>query len=164
MDPYTSSTTLQFYRGSPYRQHGYGLMYYRGSPYRQKGHGLGSFFGNLMSRFIPFARKTLLPAAQKYVLPHATAMVKNVASDILSQNQNLGESLRQHGLAALKGVGKNIIDQSGSGLPRSNTRKRKRVQAVKKRRVKKSNSTKGKRKPRQKGKKQRIRKRTDIFG
>ena len=122
-----NSPDLMFYRGAQFRQPGYGLVYYRGYGYRQKGRGLGSFFGNLIKNLIPFAKNTLLPAAQKYVFPHAKEMVKNVGKDILTQNMSFRDSLRQHGIDALKGAGSTILNQSGSGYQGIYTRKRKRL-------------------------------------
>ena len=121
------SPDLLFYRGSQFRQPGYGLVYYRGYGYRQKGRGLGSFFGNLMRNLIPFAKNTLLPAAQKYVVPYAKEMAKNVGKDILAQKMSFRDSLRHHGVDALKGVGSTILNQSGSGYQGIYTRKRKRL-------------------------------------
>lgn len=158
---------LMYYSGSNLLQPGRGLGYYRGYRYRQKGRGLGSFFGHLFRRFLPFARNTLLPAAKKYVLPHATTMAKNVAKDVFSQNQAIGESLREHGIAALKGVGSSVLNQSGSGLQSMCTRKRKRssyfkVPKVSKRRKVSKVSNKKRRKPQSRRK--RKRQRRDIFG
>lgn len=109
--------SMMYYSGSSLRQRGYGLaMYSRYARFGQKGRGLGSWFGNVIKRVIPFAKNTILPAAKKYILPHAKEMAKNVAADVLTSDQPFRESLRQHGLAALKGVGTSILQQSGSGL------------------------------------------------
>jgi hypothetical protein len=83
------------------------LLYYRGSPYRQRGNGLGGFFGSLFRRLIPFAKQ--------YVLPHAKTALKNVAVDVLEGGRPLRESLKDHGIGALKSVGRQIVGQSGSG-------------------------------------------------
>ena len=101
-------------------------MYYQSPIYRQKGRGLGSFFSHMFTKLIPFARSTLLPAAQRYIVPHATAMLKNVASDVINQKQSFREAMKNHGLDALKNAGNSVINQSGSGRRRKRSLKRKR--------------------------------------
>jgi len=166
MNPAYQPLGLMYYSGSSLRQPGYGLAYYRGYGFRQKGRGLGSFFGHLLRRFMPFARNTLLPAAQKYVLPHAKEMAKNVMQDMISQNQPIRQSLREHGLSALKGVGSSMIAQSGSGLQVMCTQKRKRSghfklpKVTKRRKVTKA-ANKKRRKPAIR--RRRKRQRRDIF-
>ena len=156
---------MAYYQGSPYRQPGYGLMYYRGSALRQKGRGLGSFFGNLMKTFIPFAKNTLFPAAKKYILPHATEMARNVAKDVLTEGKSIRSSLRDNGLQALKGVGSAIVNQSGSGYQRKYTRKRKRSAKQKSNRVaKKRKVTKSSKKRPTPRRRRRPKSRRDIFG
>jgi len=59
----------------------------------------------MVSKLLPFARSTLFPAAKKYILPHATAMAKNVALDVINSKQSFGNALKEHGLATLKNAG-----------------------------------------------------------
>lgn len=85
-----------------------GRMYFAGVR-RMRGAGIGGIFGSI-------ARK-LLPFAQKYILPQAMDVAKNVISD-LGQGRNLRESLKENASAALKNVGKQYFNQSGSGIRR----------------------------------------------
>lgn len=101
-----------------------GLVYYKSSYKRQRGAGLGSILGSIARRLIPIAKNILWPAAKKYVLPHAAKAAKQVAGDIIS-GRNVKESIKDHGKEALKGIGEQIINQSGSG------RKRRRIKAKK---------------------------------
>lgn len=97
--------------------HDDGLTFYRSNYRRQRGAGLGSIFGSLARRLIPFAKNFLLPAAQKYILPHATEAAKSIADDIFS-GKNVKQSLKEHGKTAIKGIGNQLLSQSGSGRKR----------------------------------------------
>lgn len=107
-----------------------GLLVYRPNVRRQHGHGLGAFFGRLASRLIPFAKE--------FILPHATKAAKNLAGDLL-EGRNFKQSLKSNAVGVLKGVGNQLINQSGSGLRRGKKRKQttKPKKSVKRRRVSK---------------------------
>lgn len=113
-----------------------GLVYYKSSYKRQRGGGLGSILGTIARRLIPIARNILWPAAKKYVLPHAATAAKQVASDVLS-GRNVKESIKDHGKQALKGIGEQIINQSGSGRKRRRIKLKKRKLPQVKRKTKK---------------------------
>ncbi len=102
-----------------------GLVYYKSSYKRQRGAGLGSILGSLARRLIPIAKNILWPAAKKYVLPHAASAAKQFAGDVLS-GRNVKESIKDHGKQALKGIGEQIINQSGSGRKRRSIKAKKR--------------------------------------
>jgi len=122
-------------------QFGAGLAYYRPSILRQRGSGLGGIFGSVFRRLIPFARDILLPAAKKYVLPHAEEAIGNIAGDLINGRSNIKDSLKANGITALKKIGKSVLDQSGSGRPKK--RKRSTNKSCK---TKKSKTTNSKRK------------------
>jgi len=82
---------------------------------RQRGHGIGGIFQNL-SRF-------LKPLFQKYVLPHAARAVRNAAVDIVDNNKPWRGVVQEQGISALKGIGHDILNQSGSGRGRKRKRK-----------------------------------------
>jgi len=113
-----------------------GLVYYKSSYRRQRGAGLGSILGSIARRLIPIAQNILWPAAKKYVLPHAATAAKQVASDVLS-GRNVKESIKDHGKQALKGIGEQIVNQSGSGRKRRRIKVRKRKLSQVKRKSKK---------------------------
>ena len=137
-----------------------GLQFYKSHFYRQKGKGIGSFFGNLFSRLLPFAKNVLLPAAKKHIMPHAAKMARDVATDVLINDQPLRGSLKSHGIDALKNAGSSMLSQSGSGIRRIKTRKRKRSKLSTTNRKKKGRFVRStSKKPNKK-----RRKRTDIFG
>lgn len=102
-----------------------GLTYYKSSYRRQRGAGLGGILGTIARRLIPIAKNILWPAAKKYVLPHATDAARQVAGDIIS-GRNVKESVKEHGIHALKGIGGRIISQSGSGRRRRSIKPKKR--------------------------------------
>lgn len=122
-----------------------GLLVYRPNIRRQHGYGLGAFLGGMFRRLIPFVKSV--------VLPHAYDGVKNVAKDVF-KGKDFKESLKSNAIGVLKGVGQEVLNQTGSGHKRG--RKRKAVplkhKATKKRRTvkkavkKKSKKTKSKRK------------------
>ena len=123
-----------------------GLLYYKSDYRRQRGAGLGSIFGAIAKRLIPFAKNFLWPATQKYVLPRAQEAIKGVTEDIFA-GKNVAQSLKDHGKEAIKGIGSDVLNQSGSGRQRKRTRsrvvaKRKRISVSKKRAPKKKKSTK----------------------
>lgn len=116
-----------------------GLVFYKSSYKRQRGAGLGSILGSLARHLIPLAKNILWPATKKYVLPHAASAAKQVASDVLS-GRNVKESIKDHGKQALKGIGEQIINQSGSGRKRRRIKSRKRKLPQVKRKFKKIKS------------------------
>ena len=91
-------------------QKGGSLLAYKSSFTRQKGHGIGGIFGAIASRLIPIVQK-LLP----HVLPHAKTAVTNIANDVLTGRHSLKDSMKANAKEALKGVGRSLINQSGSG-------------------------------------------------
>jgi len=126
---------------------------------RQRGHGIGGIFQNL-SRF-------LKPLLEKYVLPHAARAVRNAAVDIVDNNRSWKEVVKEQGVQALKGVGKDILDQSGSG--RGRKRKKYNYQKIivtkKRKTIKKKNKSrkKTKKKSKQVIKTKRVKKFKSIF-
>lgn len=86
-----------------------GLLVYRPSMRRQHGHGLGAFFGRMFRALIPIAKNVLLP--------HAANAVKNVASDFL-EGKDVKQSIKSNAVGVLKGVGNDIINQTGNGRRR----------------------------------------------
>jgi len=91
-------------------QHGSGmdgLRFYKTNVYRMRGNGLGGFFAKIARKLIPFATK--------HLLPHAMTMGRNVLSDVV-EGGNVRDSLRSHGIQALKEVGRSVVSQSGSGM------------------------------------------------
>lgn len=110
------------------------LPFYSSSYKRQRGGGLGSLFGALAKRLIPFAKNILWPAAKKYVLPHATSAALALTDDIL-EGKNVGSSIKERGVEAIKGATQQYREQSGSGrqrrsISRKRAPKRKAVQAL----------------------------------
>lgn len=106
------------------------LPYYASSVRNQRGAGIGGIFGAIGRRLLPLIRNVLLPAAKKHVLPAAKAAFKNVANDVLSGEQSLGNSFKKHSIAALKQAGNSLVNQSGSGI-RKRRRKRSTKRAIK---------------------------------
>ncbi len=133
------NTLMRLYNPQVGSGHDDGLTFYRSNYRRQRGAGLGSIFGSIARRLIPFARNFLLPAAKKYVLPHATEAVKNIADDIFS-GKNVKQSLKEHGKTAIKGIGSNILSQSGSGRKRKRSTSNHRSQSGSGRKRKRSTS------------------------
>jgi hypothetical protein len=86
------------------------------------GAGLGGIFGAIARRLIPFAKN--------YLLPHAAKAARNVTSDLLAGKSSFKESFKTHGLGALKGVGQQFLDQTGSGR-RRRKKQTKKLAAVK---------------------------------
>lgn len=91
-----------------------GLLMYRPNLHRQHGHGLGSFFGRIFQMLVPFAKNTLLP--------HAANAVKNVVTDF-AEGKDVKQSLKRNAFGVFKGVGTDVLNQSGSGKPRGKKRK-----------------------------------------
>jgi len=129
---------------------GGGLAYYRPSVLRQRGSGLGGVFGSVLRSLLPFARNFLIPAAKKYVLPHAEEAIGNIAGDIFNGRVNIRDSIKSNGVAALKKIGRGVLDQSGCGRPR------KRKHSSKNHRHKKPKISKPKKKNSRKRKHNRI--------
>jgi hypothetical protein len=94
----------------PQRGGAYGTPFFKSNIGRQRGSGIGGIFGAI--------RRTLLPLFSKYVLPHARTALRNVAIDLLDSKRPVKETLKDHGVKALKGIGQDIINQSGSGRGR----------------------------------------------
>lgn len=94
-----------------------GSVFFKAYGSRQRGHGIGGIFGAIARRLLPFLGK--------HVAPHAKSALANIASDVLGNNRNLKESLKEHGMTALKGVGNSIFGQSGSGIRRRRTTRQK---------------------------------------
>lgn len=90
-----------------------GSLYFKAYGSRQRGHGFGGIFGAIGRRLLPFLGK--------HVLPHARTAIGQIASDLIDNKRNWKDSIKQHGLDALKGVGKSIFTQSGSGVRRRRT-------------------------------------------
>jgi hypothetical protein len=88
-----------------------GSTFFRANLGRQRGSGIGGIFGAIARRLIPFATK--------YILPHAKTLLGNFASDVFDKNRNWKESLKENGINALKGVGRDVLTQSGSGFRRN---------------------------------------------
>lgn len=100
-----------FHIYSPYQRGGAigadGSIYYTPTITRQKGRGIGGIFGALARRVIPFLKK--------YVVPVAKQTLKNVAVDVLDNDKNVLDAVKQHGIKGLSTVASNVINQSGSG-------------------------------------------------
>ena len=140
-------------------QQGGSLLAYKSSFTRQKGHGIGGIFGAIASRLIPIVQK-ILP----HVLPHAKTAVKNIAMDVINGRQPLKDSLKANAKEALKGVGRSLINQSGSGrrrrrIPRKSS-KRKKTKQIKKKSRKRKRVVSFKKKP---TKHRRLIKKDSIF-
>ena len=99
---------------APTTQSGNGFDAYVSSYKRQKGYGIGGIFGTIARRLIPLFRDKILP----FVLPFAKKMGQNVAMDVIEGRQNFSDSLKTHGVEALKDMGRSAIGQSGSGKKR----------------------------------------------
>ncbi len=95
-------------------QAGYGLLpdgqvYFSGVR-RQKGAGLGGVFGAIARRLLPFAKQ--------FILPHAKTALQGLASDLTDPNTTFKESLKKHGVSALKHIGRDVLNQTGRGRRR----------------------------------------------
>jgi hypothetical protein len=75
---------------------------------RQKGSGIGGIFQKLGRYLIPFLRNV--------VLPHAKKAVRNVVVDLVDHEKAWKDSVKEQGINALKGIGSQILSQSGGGL------------------------------------------------
>ena len=82
-------------------------------------------------------------------------MLKTVALDVIDNNANVKESLKKNSIQALKAAGRDVINQSGSGVQTKRSRKRKRTKSLKYRKTKRRKIV---RKKTKKGKKRRRRK------
>lgn len=143
-----------FYKSTFDRQYGHGNLFYKSGFSRQHGHGIGGIFGAIGRRLLPFLKNIVWPSAKK--------AISRVAVDVLENNRDWKESVKEQGLEALKGIGANIMNQSGTGIRRrrrvSNNSiriKPKRRRTRKKSKVRKSvknKKSKKKRKPKQKRK------------
>jgi hypothetical protein len=126
--PYKCDENLDdFYRHLPIQRGGSfspeGRLYFAGVR-RQRGAGLGGLFGTIARRFLPFATK--------YLLPRASEILSKVSDD-MANGKKFTNSLKGHSLDALKGLGAELLNQSGKGRRRMKTRKRKRKTAKKSR-------------------------------
>jgi hypothetical protein len=99
-----------------------GQPFFQANLRRQRGNGIGGIFGSI-GRF-------LLPLVKKYILPRAATAARNVAKDVFA-GQNVGQSLRTHGLGGLQSAGREFISDLAQGnLPQSGSgRGRKRPAA-----------------------------------
>ena len=120
-------------------QQGYGAdgKIYFGGVRRQKGSGIGAIFGAIGRYLLPFFKQV----APK-VLPHAAAAAKNIFMDTLDNKQSVRAAIKEHGKTALRGIGRDLLDQSGSGRRRRRRAiktapvKRKRRKSGRRRRIK----------------------------
>jgi len=123
-------------------QVGYGILpdgrvYFSGVR-RQKGAGLGGVFGAIARRLLPFAKQ--------FILPHAKTALQGLASDLTDPNTSFKQSLKKHGVAALKDIGRDVLNQTGRGrgrVSKSSRRARYRGRKIQKKKV----NNKSKRKP-----------------
>lgn len=128
MNQYTKSSNLvDFYNFKPVQLGGSVLrdnrVFFRGVR-RQRGSGLGGIFGTFARSFIPFATK--------YIIPHAKTAIREIASDVLGNGRNFKDSVKQRGLAALKNLGRDIVNQKGSGRRKKNNKNSRRGNKLKK--------------------------------
>jgi hypothetical protein len=103
----TEDDLFRFY--DPYTQTGGELPYYRATLRRQRGSGIGGIFGAIARKVLPFLGKHILPSAGQFL--------KNTFADVVSnRGQNWQESVKEHAIKGLKGVGRSLFGlQSGSG-------------------------------------------------
>ena len=104
-----------------------GSVFFKAYGSRQRGHGIGGIFGAIGRRLLPFIGK--------YILPHAKTALERVATDVIHNKRNWKESVKEHGVNALKGVGSSIFTQSGSGVRRKRTAAQQHGCGFKKRRT-----------------------------
>ena len=108
----------------PVIQEGRGTDVYQPTYRRQRGSGLGSIFATIGRWLIPFAKK--------HILPNAIDMGKKVIDDVIVNKANLGESIKERGIEALKSTARSVMGQSGSGrLKRRRSSSSKKVQTGK---------------------------------
>ena len=116
--------TAAFYASPSYAQRG-GIPIFSGSR-RQRG---GSILGAIKNFFMP-----LLPGIRNYAVNKAKStalgLTKGIMSDVV-QGKNIGQSIRRHGIAAAKSLGKNALNDtlgiiSGSRTQANRVGKRKR--------------------------------------
>jgi hypothetical protein len=70
--------------------------FYQANLRRQRGSGIGGILGTIA--------RTVMPFLAKYVFPSAKTFVRKTAGDIFS-GRNVKETLKEHGIDALKDVG-----------------------------------------------------------
>ena len=90
-----------------------GAVFFKANRYRQRGHRIGGIFGSILRKVMPFLTKHVLPATKE--------AIKNVAVHVLDGKKGFKQSLSQHGVTALKNVGRSILSQSGSGVGKKRT-------------------------------------------
>jgi len=90
---------------------------------RQRGHGLGSVLGGFFRRFVIPLFKT----HGKTLALDALRTGMNVADDVLGSGQDLKESVKKRVPEGIKRTAQSLISQSGSGVGRRNTQKRRRT-------------------------------------
>lgn len=105
-----------------------GLLMFRPNVRRQHGYGLGAWLGRLWQRFIPFARRV--------VIPHTAQAVENIAQDIFD-GKDVKKSLKTNALGVLKEVGRDALNQTGSGSKRGNKRKKRTPNKIPSKKIKK---------------------------
>ncbi|CAG7833314.1 unnamed protein product, partial [Allacma fusca] len=77
---------------------------------RQRAAGLGALFGAMAQHLMPFARK--------YIVSNSTKALTNSAPDLLTGERNFEESLKSNSMNALKGIGRDYLNQKGKGKRR----------------------------------------------
>ena len=143
-------------------QIGEGLPVFHGV--RQRGGGLGSVIGSIA--------KYAIPLIQRYILPHAKSAALSTLADVTSGGQSIKQALKRNGVGFLRNVGGDILstaknsNQTGRGLNRGVSRKRRVSTVIKKstprKRIKKKSPNKKRTKPAKK-KQKKARSRLDIF-
>src|SRR5690349_16625680 len=83
-------------------QFGRGIPFYASTIRRQRGSGIGGIFGAIGRKLLPLFKNYILPS----VLPAAKSALKNISTDIIENKRNFKESLKEHGIGALKEAGK----------------------------------------------------------
>jgi hypothetical protein len=117
-----------FYRSTFGRQLGHGGLYYKSSFGRQHGHGIGGIFVAIGRRLMPFIKNIIWPSAKK--------ALSKVAVDVLDNNRPWKEAVKEGGLEALKDIGSNIMNQSGSGIRRRRRKRRRSAIGTKSKKAK----------------------------
>jgi hypothetical protein len=139
-------------------QFGGALPAYKASYLRQKGAGIGGVFGAIARFLMPYVSKALPIVAQ-----HAKSAIRNIATDVVNSSQPFKVSLKSNAIGALKGIGKDLLDQSGSGLRRRRVKRKRPSKAVKKKTKRRKKQVGRKRKPRKVPRKRKIIRKKSIF-
>jgi hypothetical protein len=110
------------------------LLFYKANLRRQKGYGLGGLFGTIAKYVLPFAKR--------FILPHAKRAVRDIALDVTDSNIPFKESLKRRGIGALKAIGKDVLEQKGSGKKRKIQKKKPKTKTRKSSKLSKKSATK----------------------